>query len=147
MHTHTSAARILYVYSHKFPNVPLNTYNAIYFLSIPLGLSVLHMHETMIKIVCWLSFVFKFYVVFHAHKMCVLAIRMEQWVPIMGFSTLILSATFVFLSLAKPARPFGCLCTAFCRLQISILLFYAYFVCWVSIGHGTRISANGSLFF
>lgn len=57
-------------HAHKFPNVPLNTYNAIYFLSIALGLSVLHMHETMIKIVCWLSFVFKFYVVFYTHKMC-----------------------------------------------------------------------------
>lgn len=49
-----------------------------FIFSIPLGLSVLHMHETMIKIVCWLSFVFKFYVVFYIHTENILRITRER---------------------------------------------------------------------
>lgn len=60
---HTYTHQPFMPHAYEFPNVPLNTYNAIYF-SIPLRFSVLHMHETMIKIVCWLSFVFKFCVCF-----------------------------------------------------------------------------------
>lgn len=121
------------------------------------GLSVLHMHETMIKIVCWLSFVFKFLYIAIYHGIYIIPYHTIQELrigPDNGLFHFDPFATFVFafsLSLTLSLPIPSLLLVVWC-FALRLLLFYVYSVCrrgkeggGGSIGHDTRISANGSV--